>query len=107
MIDEIKRVLKPGGYLVLIVDIFEEEAVSDHSRYSFTKNYVHSLLDGKLRAVFERELPRIAIRSYVNGSRKSHNKELIMILQKACFFYPLDAHYRSLSPNSGYAVLDY
>jgi ubiquinone/menaquinone biosynthesis C-methylase UbiE len=79
---ETHRVLKPGGYFVLSVEVFEENTVSDHSLHSFEKKDVYSLLDGKLRAVFERELPRVPLRAYVNGSRKSQNKELIMILKK-------------------------
>jgi SAM-dependent methyltransferase len=82
-INETRRVLKPGGYLVLSVEVFNENVKSDHSVHSFTKSDVYSLLDGNLRTVFERELPRIALRTYVNGSRKSRNKELIMVLKKA------------------------
>ncbi len=81
-IGETHRVLKPGGYFVLSVEIFEEKAVSDHSLYSLVKRDVYSLLEGRLRTIFERESPRIALRAYVNGSRKSHNKELVMILKK-------------------------
>ena len=82
-IGETRRVLKPGGYFVLSVEIFEENTVSNHSLHSLVKGDVYSLLEGKLRTIFERELPRIALRTYINGSRKSHNKELVMILKKA------------------------
>ncbi len=82
-IDEIHRVLKPGGFFVLSVEIFEEKTVSDHSLHSLTKGDVYSLLEGKLRTILERESPRIALKAYINGSRKSHNKELIMLLKKA------------------------
>ena len=81
-IGETHRVLKPGGYFVLSVEIIEEKAVSDHSLHGFVKRDVYSLVDGKLRIIFERESPRVTLRAYVNGSRKSHNKELIMILKK-------------------------
>ena len=80
---ETHRVLKPGGYFVLSVEIFEENTVNNHSLHSLVKGDVYSLLEGKLRTIFERESPRIALRAYVNGSRKSHNKELVMILKKA------------------------
>lgn len=82
-IDETHRVLRPGGYFVLSVEIFEENTVSDHSLHSFVKRDVYSLVDGKLSTIFERESPRIALRAYVNGSGESHNKELVMILKKA------------------------
>ncbi len=82
-ISEIRRVLKPDGFFVLSVEIFEEKAVSDHSRYSLTKRDVYSLLEGELRIILEREFPRIALKAYVNGSRKSHNKELVLLLKKA------------------------
>lgn len=82
-IGEIHRVLKPGGFFVLSVEIFEEKIVSDHSLHSFTKKDVYSLLEGKLRTILERESPRIALRAYLSGSRKSHNKELIVLSKKA------------------------
>ena len=79
---EIRRVLKPGGYLVLYVDIFAENQVGGHSRYSLQKKDVYSLLGNSFRTIFERELPRIPLKAYVNGSRESCNQELIMILEK-------------------------
>lgn len=82
-IGETYRVLKPDGYYVLSVEIFEDKAVSNHSLHSLVKRDVYSLVEGKFRTIFERELPRIALRAYVNGSGKSRNKELIMIMKKA------------------------
>ena len=82
-ITETHRVLKPNGFFVLSVEIFKEKEVSDHSLHSLTKRDVYSLLEGKLRTILERESPRIALRAYVNGSRKTYNKELVMLLKKA------------------------
>ena len=79
---ETHRVLKPGGYFVLSVEIFEEKTVSDHSLHSLVRRDVYSLLEGKLRTVFERELPRIPLRAYVNGLTTSRNRELIMVSEK-------------------------
>ena len=82
-IEEIRRVLKNRGYLILTVEIFKEEIERDLAHpYSFTKKDVHSLLRGKFKTTFEKESPWIGLRAYVSGSRNSHNKELIMILEK-------------------------
>jgi SAM-dependent methyltransferase len=79
---ETRRVLRPGGYLVLYVDVYKENEVSGHSRYSLEKKDVYSLLGDKFRTILERESPRIPLRAYVNGSRESCNQELLMILKK-------------------------
>jgi ubiquinone/menaquinone biosynthesis C-methylase UbiE len=80
---ETRRVLKPDGYFVLCVDVFAENEVSGHSRYSLEKKDVYSLVANKFRTVLERESPRIPFKAYINGSRESYNQELIMILKKA------------------------
>jgi SAM-dependent methyltransferase len=82
-IGETYRVLKPRGYVVLSVEIFEKKTRSSHSLHSLTKRDVYSILDGKLRTIFERESPRVGLGPYISGSRKSRNKELIMILKKS------------------------
>jgi len=82
-IDEIYRVLKPNGYFVLTVEIFEEKTKRDPAHpHSLTKKDVYSLLESKFKIIFEKESPWIGLRAYINGSRKGHNKELIMILGK-------------------------
>jgi ubiquinone/menaquinone biosynthesis C-methylase UbiE len=82
-VEEIYRVLKPSGYFVLTVEIFKEKTKRDPAHpHSFTKRDVYLLLGGKFKTIFEKESPWIGLRAYVNGSRNSHNKELIMILEK-------------------------
>lgn len=80
-VDEMYRVLKASGYLVLTVEAFREKTTRNRAHpHSFTKRDVYSLLEGKFKIIFEKESPWIGISRYVSGSRKSHNKELIMIL---------------------------
>ena len=83
-ITEIHRVLKPHGHFVLTVELLEEKKVRDPAHpHSLGKEDVDSLLKGKFDTRFEKESPWIGLRAYFNGSTKSHNKELIKVLQKA------------------------
>ncbi len=83
-VTEIHRVLKPQGYFVLTIEIFQEQKTRDPAHpHSFRKRDVYSILDGKFTTMFEKESPWIGVKTYFNGSRKSRNKELIMVLQKA------------------------
>ncbi len=82
-VDEIHRVLKTKGYFVLTVEIFKEKILRDPAHpHNLTKEDVHSLLRGTFKRIFEKESPWIGLRVYGNGSLKSHNKELIMVLEK-------------------------
>jgi len=81
---EIHRVLKPYGYFVVTIEIFEKKTSRDPAHpHSLTKKDVYSLLEGKFDTRFEKESPWIGLRGYLDGSTESHNKELIMVLQKA------------------------
>jgi SAM-dependent methyltransferase len=83
-VDEIYRVLKASGYFVLTVETFREKTTRGLKHpHSFTKRDVYLLLGGGFKTIFEKETPRIGLRAYVSGSRRSHDKGLIMILQKA------------------------
>lgn len=83
-IDEIYRVLKPNGYFVLTVEVFEERQQRDAAHpHSLTRPDVHAMLDARFRALFEKESPWIGLRAYVNGSRKSHQQEIIVVSEKA------------------------
>jgi len=83
VVQEIYRVLKPKGHFVLAVEIFEEETRRDPAHpHSFTKRDVYSLLEGKFEPEFEKESIWIGERKYVKGLRKSHRKELIIVLKK-------------------------
>ncbi len=80
---EIHRVLKAEGHFVLTVELFEAKIKRDPAHpYAFTKNDVCSLLEGRFQIIFEAESPWIGLRGYLDGSRKAHNKELIMLSQK-------------------------
>lgn len=80
---EIHRVLKPHGYFVLTIELFQESISRDPAHpHSLGKKDVYSILEGKFDAVFEKESPWIGLRGYFSGSTESHNKELIMVLQK-------------------------
>jgi ubiquinone/menaquinone biosynthesis C-methylase UbiE len=83
-VDEIYRVLKASGYFVLTLETFREKITRGLAHpHSFIKRDVYSLLEGRFEMRFEKETPRIGLRAYVNNSRRSHDKGLIMILEKA------------------------
>lgn len=82
-VDEIHRILKESGYFVLTVELFREKTKRNHAHTSsLTKRNVYSFLGDRFNTIFEKESPWIGIRNYVNGSRESHNEELIMILAR-------------------------
>jgi SAM-dependent methyltransferase len=82
MVAETRRILVTAGYFVLIVDIYNKNEVSNHSRYSLKREDIYSLVSDKYRTLFEKESPRIPFQAYINGSRESCNQEIIMILKK-------------------------
>ena len=82
-ISEISRVLKPEGYFVLTVEVFEKRTKRDiFHPYCFVKEDVYSLLKD-FNKIFEKESPWIGLKAYINGSRKQRNKELIIIAEKS------------------------
>lgn len=82
-LDEIYRVLKPGGYFVLTVTIFREKTHRDLAHpHNLTKADLYSQLEGRFKPIFEKESPWMGLRAYAKGSRKSFNNELILILEK-------------------------
>ncbi len=82
-IDEIYRVLKTQSYFILIVEIFERRRNRDAAHpYSFTKKDIDLLVGKKFEKIYTKVTPWIGLRKYINGSRKSNRKELIVILKK-------------------------
>lgn len=82
-INEIWRVLKPDGFFVLVVDVFTEGEVSEHSLHSLKKKDVYSMVADKFSTVFERDAQRMTIDDYINGFQKNVCQELIMVLKKS------------------------
>jgi len=85
IIYEIYRVLKPGGYFILTVEIFNKKQKRDQAHpFCFTKIDVYRLLESinGFNNIFEQESLWIGLYSYVNGLREAKGRELIMILRK-------------------------
>ena len=81
--DEIYRVLRQNGFFILTIEIFKEKTIRDPAHpHSLSKRDVHLLLKDKFEILLEKESPWIGLRNYVNGSRKSHKIELIIITKK-------------------------
>jgi SAM-dependent methyltransferase len=83
VMDEIRRVLRPGGKFVLAVEVFSERRPRDLKHpFSFTREDVAALCGVGFEIIYERRAPWISLRSYVNGSTHSENEELISVFQK-------------------------
>ena len=84
MVAEIHRVLKPGGYLVLTVEIFHSKVTRGLAHlHSLTRDEVPELLAGKFEVCFERTSPWIQLTSYVTGTNKVEGEQLITVLRRA------------------------
>lgn len=82
-IGHIARVLKPHGYFVLTVELFEENIKRDAAHpHSLRKDDVMQLIQDRFTIVMEKESPWIGMQRYVDGGRKSTQQELILVLQK-------------------------
>lgn len=81
-IDEIHRVLKPDGFFILAVEIFNKAIKRDNAHpHSFTKEYTHNLIKNKFEVVKTKETKWIGIINYVNGARTGENKEFMLFLK--------------------------
>jgi SAM-dependent methyltransferase len=82
-INEIWRVLKPGGYFVLTLELFDEKKRRDVAHpHAITRKDVIDLTGDDFSCLFQRESPWIGVGAYVNGATTSYNKELIAIFKK-------------------------
>ena len=82
-IDNILKVLRKDGFLVLTVEIFKEKIGRNAAHpHSLTKTNVVRFLGNRFKVVFEKESPWIGLRKYVIGKRSSLHNELILVLQK-------------------------
>jgi len=82
-VNEIVRVLKPGGFFVLTVELFEEHEERDLSHpHSLTEQDVRRLVAEKFDTVFDRTASWMHLIDYVQGSNKTRGEQLILILRK-------------------------
>jgi SAM-dependent methyltransferase len=81
--DEIRRVLKVGGHLVLTVELFDERQARDLAHpHSVTKADVDVLVRGGFERLFEKTEPWMLAFDYVNGSMKVDGEQLIVVLRR-------------------------
>ena len=79
-IGHVVRVLKPNGYFVLTVELFEEQIQRDAAHpHSLRKSDVMQLIQEPFKIVMEKESPWIGMQRYVDGGRKSKQQELILV----------------------------
>lgn len=83
VVEEIRRVLRPAGYLVLTVEIFPGARERDLSHpHAFTREQVTELLRGSFDILFSKESPWIMLLHYVDGSMKREGDQLVMVCRK-------------------------
>lgn len=83
VVEEICRVLRPGGMFVLAVEVFAERRPRDLKHpFSFTNEDVAALCSRGFDQVYERRAPWISLRSYMHGATDSDNDEVIAVFQK-------------------------
>ncbi len=83
VVEEIHRVLRPAGYLVLAVEIFPSVRERDLSHpHAFTREQVKALLGERFETVFARESPWIMLLHYVDGSMKREGDQLVLVGRK-------------------------
>ncbi|MFH1632345.1 MAG: class I SAM-dependent methyltransferase [bacterium] len=83
-LDEVERVLMPGGYFILTVETFASQKERDPAHpHCMTKEDVLSLVKDRFDVRFLGESPWIGLRQYVQGVAGTDNKEMILILQKS------------------------
>lgn len=87
VLEETHRVLKQGGYFVLIVDIFKKNYKRDNAHpFTFTKKDALSLVNGKFKLILEKEImvsPSLLTYYVLKGRVKPHQiKGLSLILKK-------------------------
>ncbi len=84
VVEEMYRVMRPGGHLVLTVEIFPSARERDLSHpHAFTKAEVRELLNGRFVSLFEKESPWIMLMHYVDGSMKREGDQLIVVARKS------------------------
>lgn len=81
---EIRRVLKPEGYAIVSVEVFDEPIVRDRGHpHAFRREDVRRLIGQHFQIRFERESPWIGLRNFVmDHSARPGARELILAVQK-------------------------
>ncbi len=79
---EIRRVLRPTGFLVLTVEVFPHAQERDLSHpHAFTREEVLDKLSA-FQVLFQRESPWIMLMHYVDGSMRVEGEQLILVARK-------------------------
>ena len=82
-LQNIYKVLKPHGYFILTINIFDEHKERDEAHpHCFTKHDIWDLIKKKFRILHMEENDWYGLKNYVQGKTDVYGKELILILQK-------------------------
>lgn len=81
--DEIHRVLKKGGFFVLVIEVFTEKVDRglEHP-HSFTDTEVEGLVADRFNKVFDQADVSAGLRGFVVGTADELHRDRIMILRK-------------------------
>lgn len=81
---EVHRVLRPGGHVIVTVEVFDEPVVRDRGHpHAFRRDDVHLLLAQHFQIRFERDSPWIGLRNLVmKRTSRPVTRELILAARK-------------------------
>lgn len=87
-VSEVRRVLKPGGYFVLTVEVFPEKVKRDPAHpHIFMEADVRGLVEVRFETLFEKSSPMMDLETRADGSlalveSTNRTKELALLLRK-------------------------
>lgn len=82
VMQEVKRVLKPYGKLVVAVEFFKQkEQRTEAHPYCFTLDDIYYYLTG-FKRLYEQILPWIGLREWIYGKRDASYEEILIIARK-------------------------
>jgi SAM-dependent methyltransferase len=82
VIEEIHRVLKPGGFFVFTAEVFPDKRKRDPAHpHCLLRDDVYHLLGNGFKIILDKDSVWIGMRHYVHGSRRGDNREIITVSQ--------------------------
>ena len=83
VVAEIARVLEPGGYFILTVELNDEDEKRDPAHpHNFSRDSTLALVEGDFELLWEESSPWIGLRRWCQGKREFKNYELILMLRR-------------------------
>jgi len=83
VVEEIHRVLRPGGHFVLTVELHEERLVRDAAHpHAFGEPEVIGLVEGPFTIALRHRSPWVGMRNFLHGRQGKGTSELVLLLRR-------------------------